>query len=64
MSLLEQQFCNTYIGKDYPLPIINIKETGKRAGDVLWNLKENSLVKKESYRILKRHTLADRNPFD
>ena len=64
MSLLEQQFCNTSIGKDYPLPIVDIKKTAKQAGDILWNLKENSLVKKESYRILKRHTLADRNPFD
>jgi len=64
MSLMEQQFCNTFIGKDYPLPIVDIKKTGKQAGDILWNLKENNLVKKESYRILKRHTLADRNTFD
>lgn len=64
MSLLEQQFCNTFIGRDYPLPIVDIKKTGKKAGDILWNLKEERLVKKESYRILKRHTLADRNNFD
>jgi len=41
MSLLEQQFCNTFIGKDYPLPIVDIKKTGKQAGDILWNLKIN-----------------------
>ena len=64
MSLLEQQFCNTFIGTDYPAPIIDIKKTAKYAGDVLWKLKEDKTVQRDAYRILKRHTLANRNNFD
>lgn len=64
MSLLEQQFCDTYIGKDYPKPIINSKETQKFATNTLWKLKEDTLVKKDAVRILGRHTLVDRNNFD
>lgn len=64
MSLLEQQFCNTFIGQDYSAPIVDIKKTAKRAGDILWKLKEDKTVKQDAYRILKRHTLANRNNFD
>lgn len=64
MSLLEQQFCNTFIGQDYPAPIVDIKTTAKQAGDILWKLKEDKIVKQDAYRILRRHTLANRNNFD
>ena len=64
MSVLEQQFCNTVIGEDYPAPIIDIKKTAKYAGDVLWKLKDDNMVKRDAYRILRRHTLANRNNFD
>ena len=45
-------------------PIVNIKETYKHASQSLWKLKSNSLVKKESKRILKKHTNTDRSAFD
>jgi deoxyribodipyrimidine photo-lyase len=61
MSYFDQQLSSFELGKDYPFPIINEKETRKYASDMLWNMKDNPLVKKESYRILKRHTLDDRN---
>jgi len=61
MSYFDQQLSNFELGKDYPFPIINEKETRKRASKILWNLKDNNLVKKEAFRILKRHTLQDRN---
>ena len=64
MTLLEQQFCSTFIGRDYPAPIVDVKETAKKAGDILWKLKEDKTVKRDAYRILKRHTLANRNNFD
>lgn len=64
MSLLEQQFCNTLIGTDYPAPIIDTKKTAKQAGEILWKLKEDRLVQQDAYRILRRHTLADRTNFD
>ncbi|ANH59738.1 cryptochrome/deoxyribodipyrimidine photo-lyase family protein [Dokdonia donghaensis] len=64
MSLLEQQFCNTTIGKDYPAPIVNIKETQKFATDTMWKYKERPAVKQDAVRILKRHTLVDRQVWD
>ncbi len=64
MSLLEQQFCNTFIGTDYPEPMVPIKETQKFATDTLWKMKEDSIVKKDALRILKRHTLVDRQIWD
>ena len=41
--------------------IVNLKKTRKKASDILWNLKKNPEVKKESKRILLKHTLSDRN---
>ncbi|WGD34836.1 FAD-binding domain-containing protein [Olleya sp. YS] len=60
MSYFDQQLTGFELGKDYPFPIINEKETRKHASNILWSVKELPLVKKESYRILKRHTLSDR----
>ncbi len=64
MPPMEQQFCGITIGEDYPLPIVEEKKTRKRASDILWKMKDDPDVLRESYRILKRHTLADRNNFD
>jgi deoxyribodipyrimidine photo-lyase len=64
MSLLEQQFCDTYIGKDYPAPIVDSKITQKFATDTLWKFKDDATVKADALRILKRHTLADRKVWD
>ncbi len=61
MTELEQQFYNFKLGVDYPYPIVDIKETRKKASDILWNMKKNPLVKKESKRILNKHTLSDRS---
>ena len=41
-----------------------IKETYKHASQSLWELKRNARVKKESLRILKKHTNANRSAFD
>ncbi|MDT0557602.1 FAD-binding domain-containing protein [Ichthyenterobacterium sp. W332] len=60
MTEMEQQFYDFTLGKDYPLPIVNQKINRKRASDILWNLKKNPTVIKESHRILKKHTLSDR----
>lgn len=61
MTEMEQMFYNFKLGEDYPKPIVDIKENRKRASDILWNLKKNPEVVRESYRILRRHTLSDRN---
>jgi deoxyribodipyrimidine photo-lyase len=61
MTELEQELYNFKLGHDYPEPIVNIKENRKRASDILWNMKKDPEVVKESIRILKRHTLKDRS---
>lgn len=64
MTAMEQKLHNFMLGEDYPLPIVDIKTTRRFASDTLWSLKDDPLVKRENYRILKRHTLPDRNNFD
>ncbi len=64
MTLMDQSFCGVIIGKDYPAPIVNMEDTRKYASDILWALKEDPLVLKESRRILGIHTLPNRNNFD
>lgn len=61
MTELEQGLYNFKLGEDYPEPIVDIKENRKRASDILWNMKKDPEVVKESFRILKRHTLQDRS---
>ncbi|WP_299100944.1 cryptochrome/deoxyribodipyrimidine photo-lyase family protein [uncultured Winogradskyella sp.] len=60
MTEMEKAFYNFKPGKDYPTPIVDIKENRKRASEILWNMKNDAEVISESYRILKRHTLQDR----
>lgn len=64
MTLLEQQFYNFIIGKNYPAPIIKLEESKRKATKILWSLKDHEEVKKESWRILKKHTLTNRKNFD
>ena len=61
MTPLDQQFNNFELGVDYPNPIVEIKVARKKASDILWNMKKNTDVKKESERILKKHTLSNRD---
>jgi len=61
MTPLDEQFNNFELGVDYPQPIVDIKIARKKASDTLWNMKKNSEVRKESERILKKHTISDRN---
>ncbi len=61
MTLLDQQFNNFTLGKDYPVPIVDIKENRKKASDILWNMKKNRIVREEGLRIVRKHTL-NRNP--
>lgn len=56
MTELDQAFHNFKLGIDYPYPIVDIKETRKKASDTLWNMKKDNFVKTERQRILKKHT--------
>ncbi|WP_299127777.1 FAD-binding domain-containing protein [uncultured Winogradskyella sp.] len=61
MTDMEQTFYNFKLGEHYPYPIVDIKVNRKRASDILWNMKKDPEVLSESFRILKRHTISDRN---
>ena len=60
MTTIEQQAYSCVLGKDYPKAIVTIKETYKHASTVLWHMKRNPTVRRESKRILAMHTLPDR----
>ena len=61
MTDMEQTFYNFKLGENYPYPIVDIKENRKRASKILWNMKDDKDVLRESSRILKRHTISQRN---
>jgi deoxyribodipyrimidine photo-lyase len=55
MTELDQVFNNFKLGENYPYPIVDIKETRKKASDTLWNMRNDLNVKKERLRILNKH---------
>ena len=55
LNLIEQQFYNCEIGKDYPAPIVNIEESRKYASDIVWSFRKKEEVTIEGKRILKKH---------
>lgn len=61
LTPLEEKLFNFTLGKDYPKPIVDLQISRKRASDALWNMQKQTDVKNESIRILKKHTLSDRN---
>ena len=55
MSAMEQTFCGVTIGLDYPLPIVDLKESAKKARDKIWGHKKHPAVNAEKQRILATH---------
>jgi len=60
MTAMEQAFYSFKLGEDYPEPIVDIKTNRKYASEILWNMKKDPDVVRESFRILKRHTIGNR----
>lgn len=61
MTPLDEQFNNFKLGENYPLPIVDSKSARKKASEILFNMRKNPEVLLENERILKKHTLSDRN---
>lgn len=55
MPPFEQILHDFELGRDYPEPIIDLKETGKRARDNLWKWRKDPLVRANLPTILERH---------
>ncbi|MFW5659167.1 MAG: deoxyribodipyrimidine photo-lyase/cryptochrome family protein, partial [Bacteroidota bacterium] len=60
MTVLEQKAYHFELGKDYPNPIVDLKKTHHHASKVLWLIRKDSAVQRESRRILGRHTVSNR----
>ncbi|MEM6801652.1 MAG: deoxyribodipyrimidine photo-lyase [Bacteroidota bacterium] len=59
MTTMEQEFHQFYVGKDYPIPLVDLEASGRKAREKIWGHRENPLVKKEMARILVTHTRND-----
>jgi deoxyribodipyrimidine photo-lyase len=57
---IEEGFLNFKLGRDYPFPIVDLAEAGKKARETIWKNQKNPEVRKEASRILKKHTLPNR----
>ena len=55
MTQMEQSFCGVIIGKDYPLPIVDLQESARIARDKIWGHKKHPSVQKEKKHILNTH---------
>ncbi len=62
MSLLDQQFYHCELARDYPLPIVNVKTTHKKASKTLWDRLSDPLVRKEARKILAKQDEEKRVP--
>ncbi len=60
MTPMEQQMYDFDLDRDYYRPILNLEEAGRAARDKIWSHRKHPKVKKESYRILKKHTVPNR----
>lgn len=56
MTTLEQGLHQIEIGKDYPNPIVDLTESGRKARQKIWGHRRNETVRNENQRILKTHT--------
>ena len=57
MTVMEQNLYRVHLDKVYPMPIVDLESTRRKASNTLWNLRKNRKVRAESARILKKHTL-------
>lgn len=60
MTPLEQAFCGVIIGEDYPEPLVDLTESGKKAREKIWGHRNHPAVRQEKYRILELHTRNDK----
>ena len=58
---MEEMMYSFQYGIDYPHRIVDIASTSKFAREELWRIKNESAVRRESKRILTKHTTANRD---
>lgn len=60
ITIMEETLYNFKLGSNYPHPIVNIEESGKKARETLFKTKENSITVAHSNKILGKHTNVHR----
>jgi deoxyribodipyrimidine photo-lyase len=61
MTAQEELQYQVVMGKDYPLPIVDIEATRKLASDQVWGIRKNKQVKEEGDRIIQKHTAVKKS---
>ncbi|MEL6675580.1 MAG: deoxyribodipyrimidine photo-lyase [Bacteroidota bacterium] len=61
MTAMEQEFCGVYLGKDYPYPLVDVEESGKKARDKIWGHRKHEAVVKEKARLIRTLTRPHRS---
>lgn len=59
LTAMEQGMYNFWLGRDYPMPIVDLESSRKTASDTMWKIIQSQKSKQEGQKILKRHTLRD-----
>jgi len=59
LTPIEQMLYAFEIGRDYPYPIVNLEEARKYSSDFFWSMRKEDAVKKDSKRIVEKHTFQD-----
>jgi deoxyribodipyrimidine photo-lyase len=57
----EEALYDFNLDKNYLRPIVDLDQSRKEASSILWGMHKDKLVKQESKRILRLHTLPNRN---
>lgn len=55
MNSLEQSMYNCTLGEHYPLPVVNLNESRKKASEIVWGIRKTETSKIEGKRILAKH---------
>ena len=61
MTPMEQDFYQFWVGKDYPLPVVDLQGSLGEAKKKIWEIRNSPAVKAENERILKTHVVKKRN---
>ena len=56
LTPIEQMLYDFEIGLDYPFPIVNLEEARRFSSDFFWSLRKDEEVKKDSKRVVEKHT--------
>ncbi|MEM7185786.1 MAG: deoxyribodipyrimidine photo-lyase [Bacteroidota bacterium] len=60
LSEMEQSFYNFRLGVDYPLPIVDLQESSRKAREKVWGHRKHPMVRKEKQRLLAKHVNKSR----